>query len=148
MTSIILSSLSFANPEIDPQQEISSSSSIELIEYNQFSIAPKYMTQLNNPIKSENTLRNTFLALGSVSFVVSRYFYREAESLSTESSINEIVTYEEYQKEEIKYAQIRKRYWFTSILSLGFYSGGLTVHLLERAEKKKSEKSTSTESRK
>ena len=148
MTSIILSSLSFANPEIDPQQEISSSSSIELIEYNQFSIAPKYMTQLNNPIKSENTLRNTFLALGSVSFVVSRYFYREAAMRSSENSINEIVTYEEYQKEEIKYAQIRKRYWFTSILSLGFYSGGLTVHLLERAEEKKSEKSTSTESQK
>ena len=146
MITILFSALCFANPEMEQQEQ--PLSSIELIEYNQFSIAPKYMTQLSNPIKSENTLRNTFLALGTVSFVVSRYFYREAENRSTENSINEIVTYEEYEKEEIKYAQIRKRYWFTSILSLGFYSGGLTIHLLERAEEKKSEKSTSTESQK
>ena len=146
MTSIILSSLCFANPEIEQQEQ--SLSSIEVVEYNHFSIAPKYMTQLSNPIKSENTLRNTFLALGTVSFVVSGYFYREAENRSSEQYIDDIATYDEYEKEEVKYDQLRKRFWFTSILSLGFYSGGLTVHLLEQVEKKKSEKSTSTESQK
>ena len=146
MTIILFSALCFANSKIDLQQENSSVSSIELVEYNQFSIAPKYMTQLSKPIKSENTLRNTFWALGTVSFVVSRYFITKSRKLSSETSVNGITTYEEYQKEEIKYEQIRQRYWFTSLLSLGLYSGGLTVHFLERAEKKKSKKSTSTES--
>ena len=146
MTIILFSALCFANSKIDLQQENSSVSSIELVEYNQFSIAPKYMTQLSKPIKSENTLRNRFWALGTVSFVVSRYFITKSRKLSSETSVNGITTYEEYQKEEIKYEQIRQRYWFTSLLSLGLYSGGLTVHFLERAEKKKSKKSTSTES--
>ena len=147
MTNLILSSLCFANPEMEQQQE-QPLSSIEIVEYNDFSIAPKYMTQLSNPIKSENTLRNTLLALGTVSFVVSRYFYREAENLSSETTVNGITTYEEYEKEEEKYEQIRKRYLFTSLLSLGLYSGGLTVHFLERAEKRKSETSATPEASK
>ena len=137
MTTILFSALCFANPKNDLQQEDSSLSSIELVEYNQLSIAPKYMTQLSKPIKSDSTLRNTFLALGTLSFVVSRYFYREAENLSSETYVDGITTIEEYEKEEEIYDQIRKKYWFTSFLSLGLYSGGLTVHLLERAEKKK-----------
>ena len=144
MTNLILSSLCFANPEMEQQQE-QPLSSIEIVEYNDFSIAPKYMTQLSNPIKSENTLRNTFLALGTVSFVVSGYFYRESKNLSSEQYIDDISTPEEYEKEEEKYDQIRKRYWFTSLLSLGLYSGGLTVHFLERAEKRKSETSATSE---
>ena len=148
MTTILFSALCFANPKNDLQQEKSSLSSIELVEYNQLSIAPKYMMQLSKPIKSENTLRNTFWALGTVSFVVSRYFYREAENRSSETYVDGITTIEEYEKEEEIYDQLRNKYWFTSLLSLGLYSGGLTVHLLERAEKKKSEKSSSTESQK
>lgn len=85
MTNLILSSLCFANPEMEQQQE-QPLSPIEIVEYNDFSIAPKYMTQLSNPIKSENTLRNTFLALGTVSFVVSGYFYRESKNLSSEQN--------------------------------------------------------------
>ena len=144
MTNLIFSSLCFANPEMEQQQE-QPLSSIEIVEYNDFSIAPKYMTQLSNPIKSENTLRNTLLALGTVSFVVSRYFIIESSKLSSETTVNGITTYEEYEKEEEKYDQIRKRYWFTSLLSLGLYSGGLTVHFLERAEKRKSETSATPE---
>ena len=117
MTNLILSSLCFATPEMEQQQE-QPLSSIEIVEYNDFSIAPKYLTQLSNPIKSENTLRNTFLALGTVSFVVSRYFFTEASKLNSETTVNGITTYEEYEKEEQKYEQIRKRYWFTSLLSL------------------------------
>jgi hypothetical protein len=144
MTNLILSSLCFANPEMKRQQE-QLLPTIEVIEYNDFSIAPKYLTQLSNPIKSENTLRNTFWALGTVSFVVSRHFYREASKLNSETTVNGITTYEEYEKEEEKYEQIRKIYWFTSLLSLGLYSGGLTVHFLERAEKRKSETSATSE---
>ena len=85
------------------------------------------------------------MALGTVSFVVSRYFFTEASKLNSETTVNGITTYEEYEKEEEKYEQIRKRYWFTSLLSLGLYSGGLTVHFLERAEKRKSETSATPE---
>ena len=143
MTNLILSSLCFATQEMEQQEQ--TVSSIEAVEYNDFSITPKYLTQLSNPIKSENTLRNTFLALGTVSFVVSRYFFTEASKLNSETTVNGITTYEEYEKEEEKYDQIRKRYWFTSLLSLGLYSGGLTVHFLERAEKRKSETSATPE---
>ena len=92
--------------------------------------------------ESNHNVRNTFFALGTLSFSLSAYFYMQAKNSSSDSTIDGLMTYEEYAKEREEYDQIRNRFFLTAFSGVGFLASGLTMHLLEKTEKKKQDKST------
>ena len=150
MAVFLISFLALADTKSDIAHAEMFLSDVEMMEQVKLDSPPKNVLQLKSvhDIKSENNLRNTFWGLGSVSFVMSAYFYRKAYNMSSDRYIEEITTYDDYQQQEEEYEQNRQQFWFTSIVGLGLCTGGLTIHLLERTKNKTKEKETSPENKK
>lgn len=96
----------------------------------------------NHMIESNHNVRNTFFALGTFSFAICVYFYNQAKNVSVESNVSGSTSLEQYEKQREEHNQIQKRYWLSASTGMGFWASGLTIHLLERAEKKKQENNT------
>lgn len=96
----------------------------------------------NHTIESNHYVRNTCFALGTLSFSIFAYIYRQANHISPESTVAGTTSFELYEQQKEEYAQIRKRYWFSATAGMAFWTSGLTLHFLERAEKQKMENNT------